>query len=78
MARIALSWGIRDLAAKAGVGQVTVSRFERGEPIRADTLDKLRTTFEREGLSFVDEDENGGPGVRLAPAKPKRRSRKTG
>jgi transcriptional regulator with XRE-family HTH domain len=78
MSRIALGWGVRDLAKAAGLGVATVARFERGDTLRPDTVAALRETFEREGLVFIDADDSGGPGVRLAGAKPKRRSRKSG
>jgi transcriptional regulator with XRE-family HTH domain len=70
LARTALSWGVLDLAKAAGVSPDTVSRFERGEEVRQSTLAKLRTTCEKAGVVFIDED-GGGPGVRLA--RPKRK-----
>jgi transcriptional regulator with XRE-family HTH domain len=64
MARAALNWTVRDLAAKAGVAANTVSRFENGTDAYGDTLLKLRRALEAGGVIFIDEDEEG-PGVRL-------------
>lgn len=64
MARAALGWGVRDLAAAAGVSADTVARFERGDPIKPATQRIMREAFEAAGVIFVA--ENGeGPGARL-------------
>ena len=68
MARAAVGWGVRDLAAKAGVGVATVTRFENGQsvPIPAN-LSAIQRAFEAAGVIFIE--ENGeGPGVRLRKA----------
>jgi len=56
------------LAELADVGVATVKRIEvaTGE-IRgaAQTIWKLQTALEREGVRFIDGDESGGIGVRL-------------
>jgi len=65
MARAALGWGVRDLAAKAGVAGNTVSRFENGSDALGETLRKIRRVFEEAGITFIDEN-GGGPGVRLS------------
>ena len=64
MARAALGWGVRELAAKAGVAANTVSRFENGSDALGETLRKIRRAFEEAGITFIDEN-GGGPGVRL-------------
>ncbi len=64
MARAALGWGVRDLAARAGVAANTISRYENGTDSLSGTLLKIQRTFEQEGIIFIDED-NEGPGVRL-------------
>ncbi len=64
MARAALGWGVRDLAAKAGVAANTVSRYENGRDALSENLLKIQRTFEREGIIFIDEGDEG-PGVRL-------------
>jgi ribosome-binding protein aMBF1 (putative translation factor) len=65
MARAALGWGVRDLAAKASVGVSTVTRFEAGqvEPIPA-TAAAIQRAFEATGIQFI-EPNGGGVGVRL-------------
>ncbi|GAA0569465.1 hypothetical protein GCM10009099_03930 [Caenispirillum bisanense] len=68
MARTALSWGVRDLAAAASVSTQTVARFERGEALKDSTVATLRATLEAAGVIFIP--ENGdGPGVRLKGRK---------
>jgi len=64
MARVALDWGVRDLAREAGVSPDTVARFERGEQLRSETVEKLQTAMERGGVAFIPQN-GGGPGVRL-------------
>ena len=46
--------------------------FERGEELGESILAQLRTACEKAGLEFIAED-GGGPGVRLAKRKSKRR-----
>jgi transcriptional regulator with XRE-family HTH domain len=60
--RALLGWGVRDLAAEAGVGVMSVSRFEAGEPVRQETIDKLMEAFDAAGVEIT----NGrGTGARL-------------
>jgi transcriptional regulator with XRE-family HTH domain len=71
MARVAVGFGVRDLASAAKVAPLTVSRFERGEELRARTIDAIRSALEAAGVEFITEN-GGGPGVRLAKRKKKR------
>lgn len=64
MARIAVGWGVRELATAAKVSPDTVARLERGEELRPRTIDAIRTVLEAAGVEFIDEN-GGGPGVRL-------------
>ena len=64
MARAALGWGVRDLAANAGVTANTVSRFENGFDALGNTIRKIQRALENAGIEFIDEN-GGGPGVRL-------------
>lgn len=61
MARGALGWGVRDVP---GVSHDTVVRFERGEELKASTVEKLAAAYDAAGILFIE--ENGeGPGIRL-------------
>jgi transcriptional regulator with XRE-family HTH domain len=62
MARSALGWGVRELAAAAKVSVDTVSRFERGDALRDRTLDDMRRALEAAGVEFTNGD---APGVRM-------------
>ena len=74
MARVALGWGVRDLAEMAGVSPNTVSRFENGAGARVDTLGHLQEVLEEGRVIFVPADEAAGPGVRLREPKRKKPS----
>jgi hypothetical protein len=73
MARVALSLGVRDLAALAKVSVATVARFEGGAELKDSTIEKMQHTLEKAGVEFIDEN-GGGPGVRLAKPRAKRRA----
>jgi transcriptional regulator with XRE-family HTH domain len=64
MARAAVSWGVRELAKKAGVTANTVTRIENGADAKQSTINKLQHALELAGVEFIDEN-GGGPGVRL-------------
>jgi transcriptional regulator with XRE-family HTH domain len=65
MARAALNWTVRDLAAATGLHRNTISNIEvgryAGDPA---TLYLIKEVLIREGVVFIDEN-GGGPGVRL-------------
>lgn len=65
MARVALGWGIRQLAEKAQVSTQTIARLERGEELRPKTVEAIRNALETGGVEFIPEN-GGGAGVRLA------------
>lgn len=65
MARVATGLGIRELAELANVSPNTISRLERGEELRASTIDAIRAALEAAGVEFIPEN-GGGAGVRLA------------
>ena len=64
MARVALSWGVRDLAAAAKVSPNTVARLERGETLNPRPLRVIRAALEAAGVEFIPQN-GGGVGVRL-------------
>jgi transcriptional regulator with XRE-family HTH domain len=65
MARAVIGWGVRDLAAAAGVSANTISRFENGADALGATLLKMQRALEQQGVLFLDENDEAGPGVRL-------------
>jgi transcriptional regulator with XRE-family HTH domain len=62
MARAAVEMGVRELAEAAKVSTNTVTRFERGEPLRERTVDAIRAALESAGVQFTNGDQ---PGVRM-------------
>jgi transcriptional regulator with XRE-family HTH domain len=77
MARAALNWTVRDLAAATGLHRNTITNIEvgryAGDPA---TLELIREILIREGVEFIDEN-GGGAGVRLRrPGKEKSRKLK--
>lgn len=53
MARVALKWTTDDLATKAGVGRMTVARFERGDSLADDSVAKMRKALADAGADFT-------------------------
>lgn len=66
MARAAVGWGVRELAASAQVSPDTVARLERGELLSPRTLAAIRSAFEAAGVEFTNGD---APGVKLRKAE---------
>ena len=65
MARAALNWSVRDLAAAARIHRNTVTNIETGRYAGdAATLAAIVSALKRAGVEFIDEN-GGGPGVRL-------------
>lgn len=64
MARVAVGWGVRELAEKSGVSTNTIARLERGEELKASTIEVIRSALEAAGVEFIPEN-GGGAGVRL-------------
>jgi transcriptional regulator with XRE-family HTH domain len=54
MARAALGWGVRELAAEAGINANTISRFESGKGALTSTVDKVVEVFSAHGVTFND------------------------
>jgi transcriptional regulator with XRE-family HTH domain len=65
MARAALNWTVRDLAAATGLHRNTITNIEVGRYLGDPaTLNLIEKVLVREGVEFID--ENGSsPGVRL-------------
>jgi transcriptional regulator with XRE-family HTH domain len=64
IARTALGWSVRKLALAADVSRDTVVRFERGDELKASTVEAIQEALERAGVFFIDA-KDGGPGARL-------------
>lgn len=65
MARAAVGWGVRELAAKAGVTANTVTRIENGADAKQSTIEALKRALEAVGIEFTNGER---PGVRLTSA----------
>jgi transcriptional regulator with XRE-family HTH domain len=65
MARVALGWGVRELAEKAQISTQTVTRLERGDQLKPKTIEAICRALMEGGIEFIPEN-GGGPGVRLA------------
>jgi len=68
-ARMLLDWDQSELASRSGVGISTIKRLE-SRPGKiggaADTLWRIKEALEKAGVIFIESDDAGGPGVRLA------------
>jgi transcriptional regulator with XRE-family HTH domain len=71
MARAAVGWGVRELAARAGVVANTVTRIENGADAKQSTIDALQRALEAAGIEFTNGEQ---PGVRLTKAAASRSS----
>lgn len=69
MARAAKGWSLDDLAEASNVGRRTIARYEVGESVSADSVEKLRKAFEAAGVQFLMSGPHKGAVVppRLAP-----------
>ncbi|RDE05581.1 helix-turn-helix domain-containing protein [Sphingomonas aracearum] len=68
-ARALLGWSSAELAQAAGLGPVTVRRFESGQAVQQISIDTMRTALEAAGVVFIQDGETSrraGVGVRLA------------
>jgi transcriptional regulator with XRE-family HTH domain len=66
LGRVAVGWGIIQLAQAAKVSTHTIKRVERGEKLRAKTVDKIKLVLEEAGIEFLP-DNGGGVGIRIKP-----------
>ena len=67
-ARSLLGWDQQRLADQASVGVATVRRLEIKAGLltgNAETVWKLQRALEEAGIVFINEDDSGGPGIRL-------------
>lgn len=69
--RALLDWSQTQLAEASGLGLSTVKAFEGGRPSKEFLAARpMREALERGGVMFVGGDDDDGPGVRLAGARP--------
>ena len=74
-ARALLGWRQEQIAQAAKISVATIRRMESQEgPLMGyvSTLLKIQGALEQAGIQFIDEDEMGGFGVRMAKKKKKR------
>ncbi|WP_318869796.1 helix-turn-helix transcriptional regulator [Sinorhizobium meliloti] len=64
LARVALGWGVLELAKAANVSTQTTTRLERGDQLRSSTLERVQRVLEDAGIEFIPEN-GGGVGVRF-------------
>lgn len=53
MAKAALGWSAKDLAAAAGLGYATIARFEAGRTVDDDSIGKMRKALVDAGADFT-------------------------
>ena len=66
----------RDVATRAGIGIATMRRIEAAiDEVTgsAQTLVRIQKALESEGMRFIDQDDQGGPGVRMRKPLPSKR-----
>ncbi len=71
-ARALLGWRQEDLSEASGVGTATIQRMEKSHHAitgYVSTLVRIQEAFEQAGILFIDDDDTGGYGLRLAKKK---------
>ena len=74
-ARALLGWHQEELSKASGVGTATIRRMEKSNRTitgYVSTLVRIQAAFENAGILFIDDDEMGGFGLRMAKKKRKR------
>jgi hypothetical protein len=74
LARAALGWSLVDLQEKTGISKNTLVRFESGGGVNHSTAVKIEEALIKEGLTFIYEDDLGGPGIRMQKPSAKKPS----
>ena len=72
-ARVLLGLSQADLARRASIGLGTVKRIEAARVEltgTVQTLSRIKKALEAEGIAFIEQDEQRGPGVRLRKPLP--------
>ena len=71
-ARALLGWRQEELAKASGIGTATIQRIEKSDgPIGGyvSTLVRIQSAFEKAGIQFLDNEAEGGIGVRFSAQK---------
>jgi transcriptional regulator with XRE-family HTH domain len=74
-ARALLGWRQEDLSKASGVGTATIRRIEKTDRAMTgyvSTMVRIQAAFGKAGIQFIDDDEMGGFGLRIAKKKRKR------
>jgi transcriptional regulator with XRE-family HTH domain len=74
-ARALLGWRQEDIAEAAKISVATIRRIESQEELltgNISTLLKIQAAFEQAGIQFIESDEMGGFGLRMAKRTKKR------
>lgn len=53
MAKAAIGWSAKDLAAAAGLGYATIARFEAGQAVDENSISKMRKALVDAGADFT-------------------------
>jgi transcriptional regulator with XRE-family HTH domain len=72
-ARGLLGWSAQELADHGGVGVATIRRFEAGQAVNHDSIERIEATFTAAGVTFIGRGKasrGGGEGVRLSSISP--------
>ena len=72
-ARALLGWTAAEVATAAGIGIMTVKRFEGGQTVNAVSIGKIRLALVDAGITFIaagERSQDGGDGLRLTCTSP--------
>jgi len=74
-ARALLGWRQQDLSKASGVGTATIRRIEKSDREMTgyvSTMVRIQAALEQAGIQFINDDEVGGFGLRMAKKRQKR------
>ena len=63
MARAGLAMTIRQLAQRTGLDKATIVRFEMGQTVRRDTVNRIQSALEGAGARFFNGHDDDRAGV---------------
>lgn len=65
LGRVAIGWSVLELAATAKVSTQTIVRLEKGEELRASTLERIKSVMEAAGVTFISNEDEGVFGITI-------------